>query len=188
MAAWAGCASTSQQRIDTVKAYREARAAGDHAAARAMLGDDPRVWFESREGPGRPLDPEGKDLYREWDLYFRSKGEDLRWETAPDSVSVIRSEMNDYFRLIERNGSWYRMTYFFDERGRIEGYMVSGCDDAPVTVDRFKEFEAWAIATHPEEWEYLRPGGRLDPTGDRALRTRGLLNEWRRSIGLAPID
>ena len=46
----------------------------------------------------------------------------------------------------------------------------------------------WALEHHAEEWEYLRPGGSLDPTGDRAERTRVLVNEWRLEVGLQPVE
>jgi len=171
----------------TVMIYRNARERGDRESARALLADDPRVWFESRDGPGHPLDLEGKGPWGAWDEHFRSEGEDLSVDVTAESVSIVRSEMNDYLRLIERNGAWYRITYFLNNRGKIEGYLVSEWADAPETVDRFDEFEAWAVANHPEEWEYVRPDGRIDPTGDRPERTRKLANEWRAAVGLEPL-
>ena len=64
--------------------------------------------------------------------------------------------------------------------------------DAPVTVTtahqvtpgREEEFQAWARAHEPDEYAYLRPNGRIDPSGDRAPRTRALLLRWREAIGL----
>ena len=185
----ASCASTARDpRKDTVLAYRHARESGDHQSARAMLVDDPRVWFDTREGAGAPLNLEGKGPWRAWDEHFRSQGMDIRWSSGPDFVSVVRSETNDYFRLIESAGTQYRITYFFDDQGLIEGYMVSPWEDAPPRVDRAAEFIAWAKANAPEEWAYLRPDDRIDPTGDRPERTRALANQWRRSVGLAPIE
>ena len=32
------------------------------------------------------------------------------------------------------------------------------------------------------------PGGRFDPTGDRAQRFGAILMEWRKAAGLPPID
>lgn len=185
----ASCAAPPRDpRIDSVLEYRAARESGDHELARAMLTDDPRVWFDSREGPGKPLNLEGKGPWGEWDKHFRSTGTDLFWESGPDFVAVTRSENNDYYRLIESGPSQYRITYFFDGDGLMAGYMVSAWDDAPPNPDRADEFVAWAHATHPDEWAYLRPDGRIDPTGDRPQRTRALANEWRRSIGLPAID
>ena len=54
----------------------------------------------------------------------------------------------------------YRITYFFDAHARISGYMISAADpDAPSSpmVSRYDEYEAWALANDPEEWEYLHP-------------------------------
>ena len=98
--------------------------------------------------------------------------------------------MNDYFRLIEREDMpRYRLTYFLDDENRIEGYMISSADPGgPPSVSRFDEVEAWALANHAEEWAYLRPGGNLDPTGDRAERTRVLINLWRVENGLPPVE
>ena len=79
--------------------------------------------------------------------------------------------MNDYFRLVERRDMpRYRITYFNEENGKVAGYMISAADPGSMgtpLVSRYDEFEAWALANAPQEWEYLRPGGRLDPT-DRA--------------------
>lgn len=152
------------------------------------MSADPRVWYDTREGEGRPIQLGAKGLYSDWDEHFGSAGEIIKWEIRPEWVSSIHSEMNDYFRLLERNGSWYRKTWFFDDDGRIEGYMILGWEDAPPTHDKANEFSAWAQKNHPAEWAYLRPSGSLDPTGDRAERTRALLVKWRSSAGLRPLD
>lgn len=172
-------------RIAAAQAFTDAREAGDLEEARSYLGENPRVWYDSREGAGDPLTLEGGGRWAAWDSEFRSQGEILKWEVGPDWVSSIHSEMNDYFRLIERNGAWYRKTWFFGPDGKIEGTMISGWEDAPPTTDMGREFAYWAEATRPQEWEYLRPGGSLDPTDDRAKRTRKLLNTWRKDVGLA---
>lgn len=103
----------------------------------------------------------------------------------------VVEEFNEYYALIERQDTpRYRITYFFDDAGKIVGYMISAADPdhfGPPSVTRFEEIEAWAKANHPDEWEYLRPGGSLDPAGDRADRTRRLFNEWRVSVGLVPV-
>lgn len=180
---------TRDPRIDIAIALQEARTAGDAERAREFVNDDPRMWYNAREGEGIPLTlTTAEGSYAEWDREFRSEGEILEWEVGPDWVAAIHSEMNDYFRLLERTGSWYKRTWFFDEQGRITGSMISGWEGAPPTTDRFDEFETWAQSNHPEEWDYLRPGGRLDPTGDRAARTRVLLVAWRREVGLPSID
>ena len=37
-------------RIETVNAFLAARDAGDYELARSFLSDDPRVWYEARDG------------------------------------------------------------------------------------------------------------------------------------------
>jgi len=165
--------------------------AGGYELARSYLSDDPRVWYDAREGDGRPLKL-GAGLYKAWDEHFNGRSEAGPWTVEGNRVWAVADETNDYFRLLERqDGSRYRITYYFDEDGRIEGYMISAADPgrpSPPRKDRFAEFESWARAEHPEEWEYLRPGGKLDPTGDRAPRTRLLLEEWRKQAGLPLLD
>ncbi|MCH7602994.1 MAG: hypothetical protein IIB54_09530, partial [Planctomycetes bacterium] len=134
----------------------------------------------------------GGGRYKQWDTHFRGKSELGPWHVESGTLWAVAEEMNDYFRLIERQDMpRYRITYFFDDQDRISGYMISAADpDAPSSpmVSRYEEFETWAFANDPEEWEYLRPGGSLDPTGDRAERTRVLANRWRASVNLPPIE
>jgi len=181
----------THHHISTVEAFRASRKAGDLEMARSFLGDDPRVWYDAKEGDGSPWKiSEGR--YKQWDTHFRGKSELGPWHVEDGTLWAVAEEMNDYFRLIERQDMpRYRITYFFDEQARISGYMISAADpDAPSSpmVSRCEEFEAWAKANAPEEWEYLRPGGSLDPTGDRAERTRVLANRWRASVNLPPIE
>lgn len=187
VAAWA----EEPDLVATVEAFRAARDAGDNDLARSFLSDDPRVWYEKHEGPGDPLKL-GAGRYAVWDKHFNGRSELGSWTVDGNSVWAVAEETNDYFRLLEREDiSRYRITYFFDGEGRIEGYLISAAEPdtpSPPRNDRFEEFEAWARANHPEEWDYLRPGGKLDPTGDRAPRTRLLLEAWRREVGLPPLD
>ena len=185
-----GCSGTDPM-IENVEAFRSAREAGNYAVAQSYLSSDPRVWYEKREGEGFPVKM-GAGRYKAWDDHFRSEGDIAPWTAEGRTVWAIATEMNDYYRLIEREDeSRYRITYFFDDAGTIEGYMISdpyaGEPSAP-SVSRIDEIEAWALANDPDEWEYLRPGGSLDPTGDRAPRTRVLINKWRQEVGLEPIE
>lgn len=191
--AFAACGggNDNAEMIEKVEAFREAREAGNFAIAASYLTEDPRAWFGSRDGDGHPLE-NGYGRYKEWDDYFRSTGEVGPWTVENNTVWAIATEMNDYYRLIERSeASRYRITYFFDNRGLIEGYLITDPDPehpSPAPPSRIDEIEAWARTNHPDEWEYLRPGGELDPTGDRAARTRRLLNQWRVEVGLEPIE
>ena len=177
--------------IETVKAFRAARDTGDYELARSFLSDAPRVWYEARVGEGYPLKL-GAGRYESWDEHFRGHSELGPWTVEANSVWAVAEETNDYFRLTERTDvSRYRITYFLDDAGLIEGYMISAADPGtpgPPSDSRADEFAAWAEASHPQEWAYLRPSGKLDPTGDRAPRTRALLLQWRETVGLPPIE
>lgn len=196
--AWALCCAPSPgvagddgDPIAVVEAYRTALDAGDHDSARRLLAEDPRVWYGAREGEGEPLRLEG-GRWRTWDDHFNSRGRVGPWTVEQRTVWTVVEETNDYFRLLEREDiPRYRLTYFLDEHDRIEGYSISAADPdrpKPPRRDRFDEFETWAKANHPDEWAYLRPGGELDPTGDRAPRTRRLLELWRAEVGLPPLE
>lgn len=176
-------------RIARVHAFRAALATDDVAAAHAMLGPDPRLWYDAQEGAGSPWRPGvGGGRWEAWDEHFRGETERATdWHEERDRVWADMREVNDYYRLTERGAGFWRATYFFDEAGDIRGFMVSAAEDAPAPAGRRDEFEAWAVANHPEEAEYLMPQGSLDPTGDRAPRMRALLNEWRSAVGLTPI-
>ncbi len=185
-------------RIETVERFRAAREAGDLDAARARLAQDPRVWYDKKEGDGRAWTL-GAGRYKAWDEHFNSVSTPGPWHTEGDTVWRINEEWNEYYDLIERTDrSRYRITYYLEDApggGRIiKGYMISAADpDAPprdpgARRDRLDEIEAWATANDPDEWAYLRPGGKLDPTGDRPQRTRALFNQWRESVGLDPVE
>ena len=180
-----------QSQIKTVQDFRAARKAGDLERARSYLGDDPRVWYDAYAGEGAPWKL-GAGRWKTWDTHFNGESKFGPWYVEDDRVWAVVEEMNDYFRLIERRDMpRYRITYFNEDNGKIAGYMISAADvDSPGTpmVSRYDEFEAWALANAPQEWEYLRLGGHLDPTGDRAPRTRALANRWRASVGLPPIE
>ena len=182
---------STPSQIKTVQNFRAARKAGDLVTARSYLGGDPRVWYDAYEGEGMPWKL-GAGRWKTWDTHLNGESTFGPWHVEDDRVWAVVEEMNDYFRLIERRDMpRYRITYFNEDDGRIGGYMISAADpDFPGTpmVSRYDEFEAWALVNDPDEWEYLRPGGRLDPTGDRAPRTRALANRWRASVGLPPIE
>lgn len=178
-------------QIRAVEEFRAAREAGNLDKAGEYLGDDPRVWYDTHEGEGNAWNINGGQ-YKNWDEHFNGQGKVGKWQSEGNRVWAVVEEMNDYYRLIERQDMpRYRITYFFEDDGRIEGCMISAADpdvvDSPM-VSQFDEFKAWATAHDPVEWEYLRPGGSLDPTGDRAARTRALANRWRVSEGLPALE
>ena len=175
-------------RIDRLESFLAARRAGNLARARGHLGPDPRVRYGEDAGPGAPWSLEG-GRWRDWDAHFR--GESRRegeWHVEGDDVWADMFETNDYYRLTERGGGWWRATYTFDAEHRIVGLRVSAAPGRAKPAGRADEFAAWALAHRPEEAEYLMPGGSIDPTGDRAPRMRALLDEWRAAVGLPPLS
>ena len=186
----AGACADSPSQADRIASVEQFRAAIDEKnidAARKFLSDDPRVWYEERAGDGEPWEIDG-GKWKGWDEHFHGRSERVsEWVVADDAVSAEMQETNDYYRLTESSGGRWRATYFFDDKDRIAGFMVSGVPGGASDRGRRDEFEAWAKANHPQEIEYLMPGGSIDPTGDRPVRMRTLLNAWRADVGLAPI-
>ena len=189
----AGCLACVASRPDargplaTVEAFRNARARGDTEAAGALLAPDARLWFGAREGPGRPWDLETGGPWAAWDEHFRGRSEpDGPWVVEGDAVSAVMVEHNDYYRLTESAPGRWRGTYFFDERGRIEGFLVAPIPGAERDQGRRLEFEAWAREHEPGEAQALMPDGEIDPSGNRPARMRALLERWRAAVGLPP--
>lgn len=175
-------------KVRIANEFRAARERGDIDAARAMLSEDPRIWYEQRDGEGSPWNLEG-GRWKGWDDHFNSTSDVGAWHVEDDHLWAVVYEMNDYFRLCEAGPSAWKLTYFFDGDGHISGMMVSGAPDEHAgDRGRRAEFDQWLKATHPEEYEVLRPDGSIDPTGDHPERTRDLLHEWRREIGLPTIE
>jgi hypothetical protein len=181
-----GC---THPHVRTVEAFERVKDRGDLTAARSYLADDPRVWWEARDGPGSPWTLEAGP-WKAWDEHFRGVTRRTSpWVVEGDSVWADMFETNDYYRLTERGGGAWRRTYFFDGVGRIAGTMVGPTDPPqPPAPGRFDEFGAWAREHHPEELAHLMPEGKIDPGGDRPQRFRALLNAWRETVGLQRID
>lgn len=175
-------------RIAVVEAFVAARERGDLEAARAWLADDPRVWYEAREGEGSTWKLEG-GRWAGWDEHFRGTSErETPWRVDGETVWADMVEHNDYFRLTEAGPGRWRASYFLDGDGLIEGFMVSAVPGAVADRGRRDEFAAWAREHEPAEAEFLMPGGAIDPTGDRPPRMRALLGRWRAAVGLPPLE
>lgn len=182
----AGCAHRYER---TVQRFRDAQDRGDTSSARALMGDDPRRWFESREGAGIEWRIGGEPgAWAGWDDEFNSESDLGAWEIDESQrcARVLVTEINDYYRLTERGPQQNRQTWWFDEQGRIVGWMIEAIR-GDGSMGRTDEFLAWAETHEPVELAYLRPEGRIDPTGDRPARTRALLERWRAAVGLPPI-
>jgi len=175
-----GCAV--HPHVRAIEAFREAKKRGDYDIAATYLAPEARVWFEKKEGPGRPVRPQGGP-YAEWDKLFNARSTPSSARVGRGTVSYVISETNDYYRLIDRVPGRVRMTYYFADDGKIAGYLVQGLtppNERP--PDRRCEFEKWAAGKYPglldsEEMEI--------PNNPR--RWRELLIEWRAEVGLPEI-
>jgi hypothetical protein len=172
--------------IAKVRELMAARQKGDEAAARALMAPDPRIWFDKRSGPGEPWGLVSR--WTHWDEYFHSKNDYSHFREAGDTVTADGVEMNDFYRLIGRPPQKFRGTWWLDENGRIAGFLYAPRGSTVPQEDRLEQFKTWARREKPAELDYLMPGGRFDPTGDRPERFRAILMEWRKAEGLPPIE
>ena len=97
----AGLCSCTSTKIRSVESFRAARKGGDLDAARTYLADDPRVWYDAKEGEGNAWNLAG-GRYKQWDKHFRAQSNPGPWHSEGDSVWRIVEETNEYFDLIER--------------------------------------------------------------------------------------
>ncbi len=175
-----GCTHPLKQ---TWQEYRQAKKDGDYQKAALYLVDDARIWFNKKEGPGHPLRAKGGP-YKDWDKEFRSNSRKENFRIKGRTLSYISYENNDYYRLIERIPSPARVTYYFDEDGKITGMLYAGL--TPRTQrppDRFCEFEKWATKRYPG----LLDSDEMD-IPNNPKRWREVLTEWRADVGLLPIE
>ena len=182
----AACRATSRgdDLVDRARAFWEAREAGEIERARSMQTSDPRTWWDRREGSGERWTL-GTGRWKPWDDHFRGKSTPGPWRVEGRSVTSLVDETNDYYRLTERGSQPYRLTYYFGTDGKILGELIASVPSN--STGREKEFQAWAKEHEPDEYAYLRPNGRIDPSGDRAPRTRALLLRWRKAAGLPEV-
>jgi hypothetical protein len=169
--------------VQKVKEFRATRKR-DPKATQAFLSDDPRVWYEKKEGAGQPWHLDS-DPWAHWDKFFKSQSTDKDWQVEDRAVSVAVVEINDFYRLIDRAPSPVRLTWFFNDAGKISGFLVQSMSKGQ--SDRLGEFSQWARQHHPTELDYLMPQGRIKPEGDRAERWKALLIKWRAAAGLLPV-
>jgi len=182
--ALAGCGSGSPL-VKRVQRFQALRAAGEKEKALAFVADSARVWYDAKEGPGRPWRLDGP--WARWDEHFRASRVFTGWRVEGNAVSVTSTETNDFYRLTEREPWPVRLTWWFDGDGKIAEYFVRPLrDERPQS--RLDEFKAWAAARHPDVLEYLMPGGQISPEGDRPERWRAILVEWRADAGLPAMD
>jgi imidazolonepropionase-like amidohydrolase len=169
--------------ISKVQDLMAARKAGDEAAARAQMAPDPRIWFDKRSGPGEPWGLVTN--WTHWDDYFHSQSDYSNFREAGDAINADGTEINDFYRLIERPPQKFRATWWIDASGKVLGFLYEPRGSTAAVEDRFDQFKEWARKTKPAELDYLMPGGRIDPTGDRPERFHAILVEWRKAAGLS---
>lgn len=175
-----GCAHPRVRALDT---YRQAKRSGDYETAARYLADDARIWFDTKKGEGHPLTAKGGP-YKDWDREFRSTStrEDVR--VVGQTVTYVSSEINDFYRLIERVPTKARVTYYFDEDNRITGMLYRGLSPkSERPPDRYDEFKQWAEAQYPG---LLQSPEMEIPNNPK--RWRELLTAWRADAGLKPIE
>ena len=176
--------SEEYRRLMVVREFAQARAEGDKAMALTCLSDTSKIWFEKKEGPGRPWKMDGP--WANWDDFFKSRRTYRDWKVEGNAVSAICNEMNDYYLLLERQPHPLRLTWWLDDENKIAAYLVQPLSEEHAK-SRLKEFEEWAKKNRPEELDYLMPGGETNPEGDRPERWKKILIEWRKAAGLMPI-
>jgi len=63
-------------------------------------------------------------IAEDWDRYFRSTSSVDGFIVEKRTVRLTVTEVNDWYRLVDRPPSRYYMSYDFDDRGRITGVLV----------------------------------------------------------------
>lgn len=184
-----GCASSPHtSTVEKAKVFRAHLAEGDYDKARRLMSDSPRRWFDGNVEESTPwtVGPGPSGPWAHWDEHFRKQTEIVGWKGDDHSATLTFRETNDYFQLVDRGWVTTQAVYSFDDRGRIDGLEIRAIGERP--PGRTEEFLDWARANAPDELEYLRPGGEIDPGGDRPQRHRDMLNRWRSAIGLPTIE
>ena len=173
--------------VAAAKRFRSLLETRQYEAARSLMADQPRRWFEERTENGSPweIGPGEKGPWATWDQHFKKRTEPIAWEEGDQSATLAFRETNDYFQLLERGWAINSLTYFFNDAGKIKGMLIAASGKR--SWGRTEEFHAWARENAADELAYLMPRGEIDPSGDRALRFHRLLNRWREAVGLSPI-
>lgn len=169
------------KHVRTLDAFRAAKESGDYVTAATYLAADARIWFGKKEGEGRPLTAQGGS-YKEWDREFKSNSSRKRVRASASEVSYISQEQNDFYRLIDGQMGPARITYYFNDDGKIGGMLYRGlAKKGDLPPNRRCEFERWAAEKYP---------GLLDSEEmqipNNPQRWRELLVEWRAEVGLQP--
>lgn len=182
-----GVEAQSHPLVKKVLAYQKARKQGDKSAAAEFYSRDSRIWFEKKEGPGRLRNEQGDGPWSKWDEFFNAQSTYKDYSVEGNTVSLVATETNDFYRLIDRSPRDIRITYYFDSEEKVEGVLIASMSGAEPSRDRFVEFKEWAKKNRSEELKYLMPDGEIAPDLERAKRWKAVLSEWRAAVGLPPI-
>jgi hypothetical protein len=166
--------------IETVRQFLDARQRKDEAAYLKWVAPDMRIWYEEKRGAGNPWNP--KSAWANWDDFFRGTKTFGTFRQDSNAVTVVVTETNDFFTLIERPPSQVQLTWWLDSAGKIKEYLVKSVSGSAVP-DRLGEFQQWASRTDSLELAYLMPEGRINPEGDRPQRWKNILLRWRETLG-----
>ena len=171
--------------IAKVQELMAARKAGDEAAASALMAADPRIWFDKRSGPGEPWGLVTK--WTHWDDYFHSRNDYSGFREAGDVVTADGTEINDFYRLIERPPQKFRATWWIDASGKVSGFLYEPRGSTAAVEDRFDQFKEWARkdeaggAGVPDARRPDRPHGR--PAGTLPRHSRRMAQGGRPAAG-----
>lgn len=185
-AAGAPATSGSDALVAATLRYRDAKKRRDAEGQRTALASGAKLWFERKEGAGSSLEPsaESGDPWADWDRIFHSTSTVEATAVDGQTVRLTISEVNDWYRLVGRSRSRYHVNYDFDAQGKIAAVLVRGIPDVPELADRLEDFKTWARANRRGLVDRLMPGGKLDPTLEKAKLWKTSLLEWRKSAGL----
>ncbi|MBK9013693.1 MAG: hypothetical protein IPM82_06175 [Saprospiraceae bacterium] len=167
--------------LAVIKQFLEARKLKDKDTYMRMVAPGMKVWYEEKKGKGKDWNPES--AWTKWDEFFNAEKRYSVFTQDSNAVTVIVYEINDFYKLIDREESPVRLTWWLNSEGKIEGYLVKSLSSS-TAFGSLNAFEAWAKENHPAELAYLMPDGNINPEGDRPARWKKILLDWREKNGL----
>jgi len=177
--------SCTHPLVRRLEEFQSAKKSGNFTKAAEYLAPEARVWFENKEGPGKPLRAQGGP-WAEWDRFFHAVTTKSPPTVKQNAVQFTFAETNDFFRLIDRAPRRAKAAWWFDGQGRIQGVLYQRIP-ATESRDRLDEFLSWLDKKDPGQRAFLMPDGEIVPDLERARRWRERLIEWRTDAGLPSV-